>query len=72
VSEPRATNDPNDDQGAALGFPRQDFDNAAQPVGSLLARPSLVTHPHESAPLVGSTEFGLTIWCDLPGDVAMY
>jgi len=59
-------------RGAALSFPRQGFDNTGQPVGSLLAWPSLVTHPHEAAPLLDGTKYGLTIWCDLPGDVAVY
>lgn len=58
--------------GAALHFPRQGYDNAGQPVGSLLAWPSLVTHPHEAGPLRSGTKYALTIWCELPGDVAVY
>ena len=38
-------------EGAALAFPRQGYDNSAQPIGSLLAWPSLVTHPHEATRL---------------------
>ena len=60
-----------DHEGAELRFPRQGYDNGAQPVGSLLAWPSLVTHPHEAAPLRSGTKYGLTIWCELPGDVTM-
>jgi hypothetical protein len=59
-------------EGAALGFPRQGYDNAAQPVGSLIAWPSLVTHPHEAGPLVSGVTYGVTIWCELPGEAAVY
>lgn len=60
----------NDDyDGAELTFSRQGWDNRDQPIGSLLAWPSLVTHPHESAPLTAGVKYGLTIWCDLPGDL---
>jgi hypothetical protein len=59
-------------EGAALAFPRQGYDNAAQPVGSLVAWPSLVSHPHEAGPLVRGVKYGLTIWCELPGDAAVY
>ena len=63
----------NDDyDGAALAFPRQRYDNTAQPIGSLLAWPSLVTHPHEATQLVSGTKYALTIWCELPADTAMY
>jgi hypothetical protein len=58
--------------GAALSFPRQDFDNTDQPVGSLLAWPSLVTHPHEAAALRSGVKYGLTIWCELPSEAALY
>lgn len=58
-------------EGAELVFPRQRYDNRAQPVGSLLAWPSLVTHPHEAAPLRSGVKYGLTIWCELPGDTTM-
>jgi len=56
-------------EGAALRFPRQGFDNRAQRVGELLAWPSLVTHPHEAGPLLSGTKYGLTVWCELPGDI---
>lgn len=59
-------------EGAALAFPRQGYDNSGQPVGSLLAWPSLVTHPHEAGPLTSGVKYGLTIWCELPGDAAVY
>lgn len=59
-------------EGAALAFPRQGYDNAAQPVGSLLAWPSLVTHPHEATPLTSGVKYALTIWCELPGEAAVY
>jgi hypothetical protein len=36
------------------------------PVGALLAWPSLVTHPHESTPLVSGVKHSLTIWFELP------
>jgi hypothetical protein len=52
--------------GADLRFPRQRVDNRAVPVGALLAWPSLVTHPHETAPLVEGVRHGLTIWFELP------
>lgn len=59
-------------EGAALTFPRQGYANEAQPVGALLAWPSLVTHPHEAAPLRRGVKYALTIWCELPGDLAVY
>jgi hypothetical protein len=59
-------------EGAALTFPRQGVDNAAQPVGSLLAWPSMVTHPHEAAALRSGVKYGLTIWCELPGEAQVY
>jgi hypothetical protein len=59
-------------EGAALTFPRQGVDNAAQPLGSLLAWPSLVTHPHEASALRSGVKYGLTIWCELPGEAAVY
>lgn len=63
----------NDDyEGAALTFPRQGYDNADQPVGSMIAWPSLVTHPHEAGALRGGVKYGLTIWCELPGEAAIY
>ena len=32
----------------------------------MLAWPSLVTHPHESTPLVSGVKHALTIWFELP------
>lgn len=55
-----------DHDGAELVFPRQGVDNEHVPVGSLLAWPSLVTHPHEAAPLRRGVKHGLTIWFELP------
>lgn len=56
-------------EGAELTFPRQGFDNADQPVGTMLAWPSLVTHPHEVRPLRSGVKYGATVWFELPGDV---
>jgi len=57
----------NDDyEGGVLEFPRQSFDNSAVPVGSLIAWPSLVTHPHASTSLRRGVKYSLTIWCELP------
>jgi hypothetical protein len=73
IGQISATGRLNDDyEGAALAFPRQGFENTAQPIGSLLAWPSLVTHPHEATQLVTGTKYALTIWCELPGETAMY
>ena len=73
IAQVSATVRLNDDHdGAALAFPRQGYDNADQPVGSLLAWPSLVTHPHEAGPLHSGVKYGLTIWCELPDDIAAY
>jgi hypothetical protein len=55
-----------DYEGAELWFPRQGFDNVSVPIGALLAWPSLVTHPHEVAPLRRGVKHGLTIWFELP------
>jgi len=52
--------------GAELQFPRQDFSNAGLAVGSLVAWPSLVTHPHLSAPITSGVKYSLTIWFELP------
>ena len=52
--------------GAELEFPRQGYSNAALPIGSLLAWPSLVTHPHRSAPITSGTKYSLTLWFELP------
>jgi len=53
-------------EGALLDFPRQNFTNAQLPVGSLLAWPSLVTHPHGSTPITSGVKYSLTIWFELP------
>lgn len=53
-------------EGAALEFPQQGVDNSSVPVGSLLAWPSLVTHPHRSARITSGTKYSLTIWFELP------
>jgi 2OG-Fe(II) oxygenase superfamily len=53
-------------EGAELTFPRQGYANASQPVGSMLAWPSLVTHPHETLPLAAGIKYGLTVWFELP------
>ena len=52
--------------GAELQFPRQDFSNADMSVGSIIAWPSLVTHPHLSAPITSGVKYSLTIWFELP------
>lgn len=52
--------------GAELQFPRQGYSNSALPVGTLLAWPSLVTHPHRSAPITSGTKYSLTLWFELP------
>ncbi len=73
IAQVSATVRLNDDaDGAWLRFPRQGYDNRDQPVGSILAWPSLVTHPHEAGQLLDGVKYGLTIWCELPGDAAIY
>jgi hypothetical protein len=52
--------------GAELVFPRQAFDNRRVEVGELLAWPSLVTHPHETANLTEGVKYALTVWFELP------
>ncbi len=57
----------NDDYvGGELAFPLQSFDNASMAVGTLLAWPSLVTHPHQTNQLESGVKYALTIWCELP------
>ena len=57
----------NDDyRGGVLEFPRQAVTNESFPVGSLLAWPSLVTHPHRTNRLVSGVKYSLTIWFELP------
>jgi hypothetical protein len=55
--------------GAELEFPRQGVTNAGLAVGEVVAWPSLVTHPHASAPITGGVKYSLTIWCELPIDM---
>ncbi len=52
--------------GGALAFPRQGYDNAGLAIGESIWWPSLVTHPHRSAPVSAGCKYGLTIWCALP------
>ncbi len=57
----------NDDyDGGELEFPIQGVTNADVPIGSLLAWPSLVTHPHQTNQLRSGIKYALTIWCELP------
>lgn len=53
-------------EGALLEFPRQNKTNESIPVGSMLAWPSLVTHPHASAPIQRGVKYSMTIWFELP------
>ena len=53
-------------EGGALEFPRQGFSTAATPIGTLVAWPSLVTHPHLSAAVLRGVKYSLTIWFELP------
>jgi hypothetical protein len=53
-------------QGAVLEFPRQGKTNESVPVGSMLAWPSLVTHPHASTPIQNGVKYSMTIWFELP------
>jgi hypothetical protein len=52
--------------GGELVFPRQRYDNGQVPIGSMVAWPSLVTHPHRAAAVSDGTKYGLTIWWRLP------
>lgn len=52
--------------GAELDFPRQNFTNVDVPVGSMLVWPSLVTHPHQTRPLIAGVKYALTIWFEIP------
>lgn len=73
IAQVSATVRLNDDyEGADLAFPRQGYANRDQPVGTMLAWPSLVTHPHEATELVSGTKYALTIWCELPDDLESY
>jgi len=53
-------------EGGELVFPRQSFTNAELVVGELVAWPSLVSHPHETARLISGVKYALTIWFELP------
>ena len=53
-------------EGAVLEFPRQGKTNESVPVGSMLAWPSLVTHPHASTPILSGVKYSMTIWFELP------
>lgn len=55
-----------DYQGAELEFPRQNFTNHDIPLGHMLVWPSLVTHPHRSAPILGGVKYSATVWFELP------
>ncbi len=52
--------------GGVLEFPRQGITNESLAVGELLAWPSLVTHPHQTAELRSGVKYALTIWFELP------
>lgn len=56
-------------QGAELEFPLQGIDNSALAIGSVIAWPSLVTHPHQTNQLISGVKYALTIWCELPAYV---
>jgi hypothetical protein len=69
IAQVSATVRLNDDHsGAHLHFPRQGYVADTLPLGSMLAWPSLVTHPHEATSLESGVKYGLTIWCELPDD----
>ncbi len=51
---------------AELEFPQQGVNNVSVAVGSLVAWPSLVTHPHRSNKITSGVKYSLTIWCELP------
>lgn len=57
----------NDDyQGAELEFPRQNFSNREMKIGEMIVWPSLVTHPHRSAPILRGVKYSATVWFELP------
>jgi len=57
----------NDDyEGAELEFPRQRFSNRDLKIGQMLAWPSLVTHPHQSAKITKGVKYSATVWFELP------
>ena len=49
-------------EGAALKFPRQNWNNRDISVGKLICWPGKLTHPHESSPLKSGNKYSLTIW----------
>ena len=53
-------------QGAELQFPQQNFSNREMKIGEMIAWPSLVTHPHLSAPITGGVKYSATVWFELP------
>jgi hypothetical protein len=53
-------------QGAELEFPRQNFSNRELKVGEMVVWPSLVTHPHRSAPITSGVKYSATVWFELP------
>ncbi len=53
-------------EGGELDFPRQGVTNLGLEVGSLLAWPSLVTHPHQTNQLRSGVKYALTVWCEVP------
>ena len=55
-----------DYEGAELEFPRQKFSNRDIPLGHILVWPSLVTHPHRSAPIRSGVKYSATVWFELP------
>lgn len=52
--------------GGELEFPMQQFDNGSLGIGTVLAWPSLVTHPHQTNQLQSGVKYAVTIWCELP------
>ena len=57
----------------SCGSPARASTTRPCPSASLLAWPSLVTHPHEAAPLRRGVKHGLTIWFELPfGGLEVY
>jgi len=57
----------NDDyEGAELEFPRQRFSNRDLKIVQMLAWPSLVTHPHQSAKITKGVKYSATVWFELP------
>ncbi|MEI7548816.1 MAG: hypothetical protein WCK21_12295 [Actinomycetota bacterium] len=55
-----------DYEGALLDFPRQGVTNESCGIGDLVVFPALVTHPHQSTPLLSGVKYGLVVWFELP------